>query len=164
MLALSSLIALGENDGIAGANRVAVPDTVIRTLVQDAPAEEQTKLLSNTAAFVGYSIDLNEDGQLELIVLAKNTYYCGSGGCNPWIIQKENGSYKQLLEAFGRPFISQSKTQGYFDFVALSNSGAFREGGAVYQWQGSAYERRDCFVTLIDSKTGARTSRPAPCE
>jgi len=140
-------------------------------LIQDVSEEEQQLLLRNeitrsysteSPVFIGYSVDLNEDGEAELVVTANNILYCGSGGCETWVFQRQNGGFRQLLNAFGTPYISQSKTQGYFDFVALSTQGAYQEIGEVFQWQGTAYESRDCFRRVIDPKTGAKTSRPCP--
>ena len=51
--------------------------------------------------FKGLSVDLNDDGILEVLVRLDHTLACGSGGCYTYILVKENGTWKNRGSLFG---------------------------------------------------------------
>ena len=51
--------------------------------------------------FKGLSVDLNDDGILEVLVRLDHTLACGSGGCYTYILVKENGTWKNKGTLFG---------------------------------------------------------------
>ena len=46
------------------------------------------------------SVDLNNDGKLEVIVYYNAPAYCGSGGCNSYILEEDLGSFIVIGEVF----------------------------------------------------------------
>ena len=51
--------------------------------------------------FEGLSVDLNDDGILEVLVRLDHMLACGSGGCYTYILVKENGTWKNKGILFG---------------------------------------------------------------
>ncbi|MBW4614320.1 MAG: hypothetical protein KME21_13815 [Desmonostoc vinosum HA7617-LM4] len=64
-------------------------------------------------------VDLNGDGQPEVLVLYHSRRYCGSGGCPVLIYQKRGQSYRLITEfAGGVPVVvTKQKTNGWNDLV-----------------------------------------------
>ena len=46
------------------------------------------------------SVDLNNDGKMEVIVYYNAPAYCGSGGCWSYILEEELGSFRAIGEVF----------------------------------------------------------------
>ena len=67
--------------------------------------------------FAAASIDLNNDGKLEVIVYYNAPAYCGSGGCWSYILKEESGSFKIIGEVFpgGKIEISNLTSDSYYN-------------------------------------------------
>ena len=61
------------------------------------------------------SVDLNNDGKLEVIVYYNSPAYCGSGGCHSYILEEVPGSFRIIGVVFpgGRIEVSNLTSNGY---------------------------------------------------
>ena len=61
------------------------------------------------------SVDLNNDGKLEVIVYYNAPAYCGSGGCWSYILEEELGSFRIIGKVFpgSRIDVSNLMSNGY---------------------------------------------------
>ena len=66
--------------------------------------------------------DLNLDMVNELLVTHKN--YCGSGGCNTWVLTEGSNDMRLLLKVFGFLSVQESKSDGYKDLKLVERGGA----------------------------------------
>ena len=73
------------------------------------------KNLDFEITFEASSIDLNNDGKLEVIVYFNAPSYCGSGGCWSYILEEDLGSFKLIGEVFpgGKIEISNLTSDSY---------------------------------------------------
>lgn len=63
-------------------------------------------------------IDLNNDNEKEIIGIINGTFFCGTAGCNLYILQNNKNSFKNISNLISinphKPiFISNKKTNGY---------------------------------------------------
>ncbi len=69
--------------------------------------------------FNAASVDLNGDGLDEVFVYYDSRGYCGSGGCNTYLLEKQkyNSNWKVIWQGFGGRglSVSSNKTNGYSD-------------------------------------------------
>ena len=75
------------------------------------------KNLAFEIAFETASFDLNNNGKLEVIVYYKAPAYCGSGGCNSYILEEDLGSFIVIGEVFpgSRIDVSNLTSDGYYN-------------------------------------------------
>ena len=73
------------------------------------------KNLDFNIKFETASVDLNNDGKLEVIVHYNAPAYCGSGGCWSYILEEELGSFSVIGKVFpgGRVDVSNLMSDGY---------------------------------------------------
>lgn len=85
------------------------------------------------------SVDLNNDGKLEVIVYYNAPAYCGSGGCWSYILEEELGSFGIIGKFFpgGIIDVSSLKSDGYQNLQYLgkdsSYSCKFQQDKKMYQ-------------------------------
>ena len=67
--------------------------------------------------FKAASVDLNDDGKLEVIVYYNAPAYCGSGGCWSYILEEKLGSFKIIGEVFpgAKIDVSNLTSDGYYN-------------------------------------------------
>jgi hypothetical protein len=83
--------------------------------------------------------DLNDDGQMELIVQAQSSAFCGSGGCFTVVLAQRGGQPVPLLRqnlAHGGLAITREKANGYRALAAVDANGKIltgdRQGTPLY--------------------------------
>lgn len=88
--------------------------------------------------------DLNDDGNLELIVVVDNSMFCGSVGCHPDIFEKRGGLWRDIggLSAHGILVMHESVC-GYR---------SLRGTEGIYRWNGQAYDFAYCFPDRIECR------------
>jgi len=73
------------------------------------------------------SVDLNNDGKLEVIVYYNAPAYCGSGGCHSYILEEELGSFNVIGEVFpgGRISVSNLTSDEYYNLHYYGKDSSF---------------------------------------
>ena len=90
-----------------------------------------------------FEIDLNDDGEKEIVGMVYSTLYLGTAGYSLFILQKQQSEYKDIsilvFEPQRKVYILKTKTNGYHD-IKLSGSNhncvqyvaKYKDG--MYQW------------------------------
>ena len=79
-------------------------------------------------------VDLNDDGTPELLCLLEHSYFCGTGGCSYYIIQREGSGARVIGEGGGFPRLKirilDRKDHGYHRIKSLD----------IMKWDGMRYQ------------------------
>ena len=88
-------------------------------------------------------IDLNRDGQQEIIAQPVGNYDCSpTGNCSFWVFQKSGTAYKLLLNGLGQTFTLQPNyTNGFQDIVVAMHGSAFDSTLKLYRYERGRYLR-----------------------
>ena len=90
-----------------------------------------------------FEVDLNDDGEKEIVGVVYSTFYLGTAGYSLFILQKQQSEYKDIsilvFEPQKKVYILKNKTNGYHD-IKLSGSNhncvqyvaKYKDG--MYQW------------------------------
>ena len=90
-----------------------------------------------------FEVDLNDDGENEIVGVVYSTFYLGTAGYSLFILQKQQSWYKDIsilvFEPQKKVYILKNKTNGYHD-IKLSGSNhncvqyvaKYKDG--MYQW------------------------------
>ena len=90
-----------------------------------------------------FEVDLNDDGEKEIVGVVYSTFYLGTAGYSLFILQKQHSGYKNIsilvFEPQRKVCILKTKTNGYHD-IKLSGSNhncvqyvaKYKDG--MYQW------------------------------
>lgn len=90
-----------------------------------------------------FEVDLNDDGEKEIVGVVYSTFYLGTAGYSLFILQKQQSEYKDIsilvFEPQKKVYILNNKTNGYHD-IKLSGSNhncvqyvaKYKDG--MYQW------------------------------
>lgn len=90
-----------------------------------------------------FEIDLNDDGEKEIVGMVYSTLYLGTAGYSLFILQKQQSGYKNIsilvFEPQRKVYILKTKTNGYH-YIKLSGSNhncvqyvaKYKDG--MYQW------------------------------
>ena len=90
-----------------------------------------------------FEVDLNDDGEKEIVGVVYSTFYLGTAGYSLFILQKQQSGYKDISILVFEPqrnvYILKTKTNGYHD-IKLSGSNhncvqyvaKYKDG--MYQW------------------------------
>ena len=90
-----------------------------------------------------FEVDLNDDGEKEIVGVVYSTFYLGTAGYSLFILQKQQSGYKDIsilvFEPQRKVYILKNKTNGYHD-IKLSGSNhncvqyvaKYKDG--MYQW------------------------------
>lgn len=68
--------------------------------------------------FKGSAVDLNADGQDEIVARLENREFCGSGGCLLVVLRSDDGQYEaagNITLSFLPVYIFPTKTKNWFD-------------------------------------------------
>jgi len=89
--------------------------------------------------YMSTKADLDDDGQMELIVQAQSSAFCGSGGCFTLVLTQRGGQPVPLLRqnlAHGGLAITREKANGYRALAAVDANGKIltgdRQGTPLY--------------------------------
>ena len=85
------------------------------------------KNLDFEITFETASIDLNNDGTLEVIVYYNAPAYCGSGGCHSYILEEDLGSFIIIGEVFpgSKIDISNLTSNGYRNLLYYGEDSSY---------------------------------------
>lgn len=117
-----------------------------RELVKQYKGEsDSAKLAAETRIAL---VDLNGDGNPEIVAQAVGSDYCGgTGNCWFWVFQKGPSGYRIILErGAAQGFaIQPERTSGYFDLVLTMHGSATEQGLYLYQFKQGRYRRAGCY-------------------
>lgn len=92
--------------------------------------------------------DLNQDGQPDYLVIMKGMYFCGSGGCTAYLINKAQGIVQRFTLMSEPVYVTQARSQGWQNMVVYSNN-AWRE----LKFNGKKYQSNPSMAPKIDRST-----------
>jgi hypothetical protein len=109
-------------------------------------------------------IDLNEDGNLEVIVRTNNPELSSVRGNSPlWIFQKSERTYQEILfnEASFDYEVQNKLTKGFKDIKIDQNSSGGNHPSYidVYKFNGKKYQVKECFAEEWTDKNKTRIIR-----
>lgn len=106
----------------------AEPDPALEEALR-AAAPDYTRAavdISGAARYVYARVDLNADGREEVLALIMGSIFCGTGGCNLYVLRETDSGYA-LISLFPRsrlPVIaSPHKAHGWRDLIRLESGG-----------------------------------------
>ena len=94
-----------------------------------------------------FEIDLNDDGEKEIVGMVYSTLYLGTAGYSLFILQLQNGEYKNIayvlsIEPQNELKILNAKTNGYRD-IKLSGSVAYNFKPFIAKYKNGYYQNND---------------------
>ena len=95
---------------------------IVRTALQKQFKEDIEKglLEENARKFVQYEYDLDGDGTNEILVGLIGPYFCGSGGCTQFILDREGNEITKFSVANYPVIIDTNKSNGWNDLIIYS--------------------------------------------
>lgn len=87
-------------------------------------------------------VDLNGDGEAEVLVLLSGRTLCGSGGCQIMVLQRSGQDYHMIANLFGLALpivVSDQTTNGWHDLVSHGSSLFNREDYYRLRFNGNTY-------------------------
>lgn len=128
---------------------IEVPKKIVRQLMNDEDLRELIKLRGDGSAenLVAYLINLNRNGEPELVVHGIGIGICGAANCVNWIFRKGGNEYQMLLDAGSIQDIEPQKTStnGYRDIITSMHGSAWDSDLILYKYDGEQYQRVGCF-------------------
>lgn len=107
---------------------------VIRKSLNRIFADELNRISKEDKVFTYSNIDLNDDGQPEILVGLMSSYFCGSGGCTAYLLSNE-GILISKFTVSDYPFlVSPLRSLGWNNLITRSG-GHYR----TLQWNGRKY-------------------------
>ncbi len=100
---------------------------------------------------VNERIDLNGDGEDEVLVQGINTGFCEmTGDCENYIFEKKNDAYDLILfESYSIEYkVKDSRTKGYFDIEFRDNDKLGDGGLRIYKFNGKNYRLNKSFRVI----------------
>lgn len=94
-----------------------------------------------------FEIDLNDDGEKEIVGMVYSTLYLGTAGYSMFILQLQNGEYKNIayvlnIETQNELKILNAKTNGYRD-IKLSGSVTYNFKPFIAKYKNGYYQNND---------------------
>jgi hypothetical protein len=111
--------------------------------------------------FLVGSIALATDGGDETVVRGTKGFCSPTGNCSMWIFTRKGGQLQLALATIGQLLIVQDSVRRGFHNIAIGMHGsAFIEQYQDYRWNGSKYEKIDCYLREY-SADADRSEQPA---
>jgi len=120
---------------------------------------DYSKVVSSPNEYVRYyynRVDLNDDGQSELVVYFVGSYTCGSGGCTTLIFTPTGQDYRLVskLTVVNAPIlVTPQKTAGWKDLVILVSGGGATRQYTCTRFNGRSYPSNPSVQPAVPSKT-----------
>jgi len=113
----------------------------------DAQRDEERKTI--LSSHVG-SIALADDGSRQILVQGP-TLFCGAtGNCSYWIFIRHRGQLRLVLDAAGSLIVRNTSNHGFRDVATGWHMSAYEGVFTVYRWNGTKYEKADCYSVKLD--------------
>ena len=97
----------------------------------------------NTRVYLGFA-DLDADGKDEAIAYVSGAYWCGSGGCNAFILTPDGDSWREVGETSVSSLpigVLESTSNGWKDLAISFAGGGLPPGIGQMQFDGTTYPR-----------------------
>jgi len=75
---------------------------------------------SRSRTFTLFEYDLNDDGKKEIFVGLTGSYFCGTGGCNVWLLNAEGKQITEFTVTTTPIVVSKSRTNNWNDLFINS--------------------------------------------
>ena len=123
----------GDRYGINSSSKQTAD--LVRLTLQDKLKSDLEKNLVDSLSrkFIFFEYDLNDDGKKEIFVGHTGPYFCGSGGCTPYLLDNQ-GNVITKFSVSRDMVIDNKKTNGYKDLFIYSG-GKFR----IVKFNGKTY-------------------------
>ena len=117
-----------EKDSEPNAGKILYEYCLKRENMNSEQIKEIANIYPESAKAV--EVDLNDDGQNEIVGIVYSTYYLGTSGYSLFILQKQNNEYKNIsfennFEPLKNLFVLKHKTNNYRD-IKLYGSVAYK--------------------------------------
>lgn len=132
LLALALVGAAGA--GPATADPASSSPAVLALLRQQAEAGE--------VRYAAADVDLNGDGQPEVVAYLMGPNICGSGGCSAVVLVRESGGWRVLtaMDVTQLPIrVLPSRSHGWRDLAVGVSGGGARAGAVRVRYDGERY-------------------------
>lgn len=95
---------------------------LVRQIIQSKLKADLEKDLidSFSRRFILFEYDLNDDGNTEIFVGFTGRYFCGSGGCSPYILDYQGNVITQFTVSDYPIVVDNNKTNGWKDLFVRS--------------------------------------------
>jgi hypothetical protein len=118
-------------------------------LVRDELAEELVEIVDNSKSnctdyLTAETIDLNKDGQKEVIITGRSYPFCASGGCQFWIFDTSKGT-KQLLNDAGNVEIQKNGNKGFRNIKSAFRFSSNEYSYTLFKFDGKSYKASKCW-------------------
>lgn len=121
------------------------PDPAVEAAIRDASpdyTQEMVDIDGREARYVYGRVDLNDDGNAEVIAMPLGSIFCGSGGCNLFILTGSGDGYAVVNEfSLGDlpVLISGERTGGWHNFIRRESGGGMPASYVTYTFDGTRY-------------------------
>ncbi len=129
----------GEENQVNETDHQAILTFIRETLF---PKDELEGLAPASRRYAAEWFDLNGDGSREVLLTIPTSDFCGSGGCDLWVLTDEGKLISKTTVVDFPIGISIERTEGWLDLLAYSNGEdhVLRFDGAEYSSNASTAE------------------------
>ena len=129
---------------------------MIKTVLQKEFKEDIEKGLmeEKDRKFVQFEYDLNRDGTNEILVGLVGPYFCGSGGCTQFLVDKEGNVITKFTVAGYPLLIDSNKSNGWNDLIIYSGG-----KNRVVKFDGKKYPSNPSVQAELEKDPGSRLPR-----
>lgn len=111
----------GDQYGINSSSKQTA-DLVRLTLQDKLKADLDKNIVDSLSRkFIFFEYDLNDDGNKEILVGLIGPYFCGSGGCSPYLLDNQGNVITHFSVSDYPIVIDNNKTNGWKDLFIRSN-------------------------------------------
>jgi hypothetical protein len=128
---------------------------LVRLTLQDLHKEDlKTGIIDSFGRrFIFFEYDLNDDGNKEIFVGLRGSYFCGSGGCTTYLLDNQ-GNVITKFSVSRDIVIDNKKTNGYKDLFIYSG-GKFR----IVKFNGKTYPSNPSTLPALNVVPGDDLAR-----
>jgi hypothetical protein len=111
----------GDRYGINSSSKQTA-DLVRLTLQDKFKADLDKNIVDSLSRkFIFFEYDLNDDGNKEIFVGLTGPYFCGSGGCSPYLLDNQGNVITHFSVSDYPIVVDNNKTNGWKDLFIRSN-------------------------------------------
>jgi hypothetical protein len=144
----------GDQYGINSSSKQTA--VLVRLTLKDQLKADLEKNIVDSLSrkFIFFEYDLNDDGNKEIFTGVTGPYFCGSGGCSPYILDNQ-GNVITHFSVSDYPFVvDNKKTNGWKDLFIMSN-GKYR----IVKFDGKKYPSNPSTLPALKTIPGDGLTR-----